>query len=183
MRRLLTLPIALPTALLASLALAACTAMGPVRTTTVDRVEAERYLGTWYEVGSVKQFFSVGLVNVTANYQLNPDGSVRVENRGEYFADGGPESRIVGNARAIDDTFTKLNVSFTGPAPSTGLGNYWIVDLDEDYQWAIVSDPTGRSAFFLTREKTVSDEFYQELLDRAAAAGVQTGGITRTQQF
>ena len=90
--RLLTLPVALPTALLASLALAACTAMGPVRTTTVDQVDPERYLGTWYEVGSVKQFFSVGLVNVTANYQLNPDGTMRVENRGEYFTDGGPES-------------------------------------------------------------------------------------------
>lgn len=183
MRRILTVPIAIPAALLASLALAACTAMGPVRTTTVEQVDAERYLGTWYEVGSVKQFFSAGLVNVTANYQLNADGSVRVENRGEYFTNGGPESRIVGNAAAIDETFTKLNVSFTGPASTEGPGNYWIVDLDEDYQWAVVSDPTGTSAFFLSREKTVSDELYQEFLDRAAAAGVQTAGITRTEQF
>ena len=157
--------------------------MGPTRTTTVDRVEPERYLGTWYEVGSVKQFFSAGLVNVTANYQLNEDGSIRVENRGEYFVDGGPESRIVGNAAAVDDTFTKLQVSFTGPASTDGPGNYWIVDLDPDYQWAIVSDPTGTSAFFLTRDKNVSDELYQEFLDRAAAAGVQTSGITRTEQF
>ncbi len=182
-RRLASLPIAIPAALLASLALAACTAMGPVRTTTVDEVDAERYLGTWYEVGSVKQFFSVGLVNVTANYQLNPDGSVRVENRGEYFVNGGPESRIVGNAAAVDDTFTKLNVSFTGPASTSGLGNYWIVDIDPDYQWAIVSDPTGATAFFLSRQKDVSEELYQEFIQRAADAGVLTAGITRTEQF
>ena len=171
------------TALVASLALLACTPMGPVRTTTVDQVDAERYLGTWYELGSVKQFFSVGLVNITANYQLNPDGSIRVENRGEYFVDGGPESLIVGNAVAVDSSFARLNVSFAGPASSDGLGNYWIVDLDPDYQWAVVSDPTGTSAFLLSRTPTVSDELYDELIDRAAAAGVQTGGITRTEQF
>lgn len=157
--------------------------MGPVRTTTVEAVDAQRYLGTWYEIASVKQFFSVGLVNVTANYQLNPDGSVRVENRGEYFLDGGPESRIVGNAIALDDSFARLNVSFTGAASSSGLGNYWIVDLDPDYQWAIVSDPTGTAAFFLSRSPKVSDLLYQELLARAASAGVGTSAITRTEQF
>jgi lipocalin len=174
---------AIPAALLATAALAACTAMGPVRTTTVDSVDPERYLGTWYEVGSVKQFFSVGLVNVTANYQLNPDGTIRVENRGEYFTDGGPESRIVGSAAAVDETFSKLNVTFVGKAQPNPPGNYWIVALDEDYQWAVVSDPTGTSAFFLSRTPQVSDEQYQEFLDLAAEAGVQTSGITPTPQF
>lgn len=157
--------------------------MGPVRTTTVESVDLERYLGTWYEVGSVKQFFSNGLVNTTANYSLNPNGSVRVENRGEYFVDGGPESKIVGNAVAVDDSFARLSVSFAGPASPEPPGNYWIVDLDPDYQWAVVSDPTGTSAFLLSRTPQVSEELYQELLDRAEAAGVLTGGITRTPQF
>lgn len=182
MRSTRSLAVVVP-ALLAALVLAACAPTGPVRTSTVDRVDPERYLGTWYEVGSTKQFFSVGLVNVTANYQLEPDGSVRVENRGEYFFDGGPESLIVGNAAAVDSTFTKLNVSFTGPASTAGLGNYWIVGLDEDYQWAIVSDPTGTSGFLLSRTPSISDELYDELLDRAAAVGVRTDTVTRTPQF
>ena len=169
--------------LIAAAAAMACAPMGPTRASTVDEVDAERYLGTWYEVGSVKQFFSVGLVNVTADYQLNEDGSVRVENRGEYFIDGGPESRIIGNAVALDDSFSKLNVSFIGPAAATGLGNYWIVDLDPDYQWAIVSDPTGTSAFLLSRTAQVADSLYEDLLDRAAAAGVDTSALTRTPQF
>ena len=62
-------------------------------------------------------------------------------------------------------------------------GNYWIVDLDPDYQWAIVSDPTGYSGFFLSLTRTVSPDLYQELLDRAAAQGVQVGSITPTEQF
>ena len=165
-----------------ALALAACT-MGPPATSTVPSVDVERYLGTWYEVGSVKQFFSFGLVNTKANYSLLPDGSIRVENSGNYFFADGPPSNIVGSAVPVDSTNARLNVSFLGPAAPNPPGNYWIVDLDPDYQWAIVSDPSGTSGFFLSRTKTVSAELYQEFIDRAAAKGVQVGAITPTEQF
>ncbi len=165
-----------------ALALGACT-MSPPVTTTVESVDVARYLGTWYEVGSVKQFFSAGLVNTTANYSLLPDGSIRVENSGNYFTPDGFESRIVGSAVPVDTTNAKLNVSFTGSNSANPPGNYWIVDLDPDYQWAVVSDPTGTSAFLLSRTKAVSPELYQDLVDRAAAKGVSVGAITPTPQF
>ncbi len=165
-----------------ALVLLACTAIPPA-TSTVPSVDVERYLGTWYEVGSVKQFFSIGLVNSKAQYSLNPDGSIRVENSGNYFTADGPESRIVGSAVPVDDSNARLNVSFTGAASADPPGNYWIVDLDPDYEWAIVSDPTGYSGFFLSGTTTVSPALYQELLDRAAAKGVQVGNITPTEQF
>jgi lipocalin len=162
--------------------LAACSAVPPA-TSTVPSVDVGRYLGTWYEVGSVKQFFSVGLVNTTARYSLLPSGAIRVENTGNYFSADGPLSRIVGTAVPVDPSNARLNVSFTGSNGATPPGNYWIVDLDPDYQWAVVSDPTGLSGFLLSRTKTVSPALYQELLDRAAAKGVQVGGITPTPQF
>jgi lipocalin len=124
---------ALPVAAIALLGAASCT-MAPPVTTTVPSVELERYLGTWFEVGSVKQFFSVGLVNTKAQYSLNSNGTVRVENSGNYFAANGPESRIVGAAAPVDSTNAKLNVSFAGPPSPNPPGNYWIVDLDADYQ-------------------------------------------------
>lgn len=144
-------------------------------------VDIDSYLGTWYEVGSVKQFFSIGLVNTTAVYSLDTDGSIKVENSGNYFFDNGPESSIVGVALPVDATDNKLNVTFFGPASDHPPGNYWVVDLDPDYQWAIVSDPTGLSGFLLSRTRTVSADFYQELLDRASVKGVR-GWITRTRQ-
>lgn len=144
-------------------------------------VDLDRYLGTWYEVGSVKQFFSIGLVNTKAEYTLNPDGSVRVENTGNYFVNNGPESTIVGSALPVDPANNKLTVRFFGPPSADPPGNYWIVDLDADYQWAVVTDSTGRSGFLLTRDATVSADFYQELLDRASVNGVK-GRITPTPQ-
>lgn len=175
--RLLLVP-----AVLGALVLGACAPMPP-RTTTVDSVDLERYLGTWYELGSVKQFFSIGLVNTKAEYSLQPDGTVRVENSGRYFTSDGPESRIVGSAVPVDDTNARLDVSFAGTASATPPGNYWIVGLDPDYRWAIVSDPTGISGFILSRDRTVSDELYDDLVQRAASAGVDTTNLTRTPQL
>lgn len=171
----------LPLAVLPILLAAACAPMPPT-TSTVPSVDLERYAGTWYEVGSVKQLFSLGLVNISAEYTPQADGSVQVVNRGEYFFPGGPESRIVGSAVPVDDTGARLNVSFFGAPSADGPGNYWVVDLDPDYRWAIVSDPTGFSGFILSRTPTVSDELYQELVDRAAAAGVAVENLTRTIQ-
>ena len=144
-------------------------------------VDLDSYLGTWYEVGSVKQFFSIGLVNTTAVYSLNPDGSIKVENSGNYFFNNGPQSSITGVALPVDTSNNKLNVRFFGAASANPPGNYWIVDLDPDYQWAVVSDSTGLSGFLLSRTRVVSDDLYQELLDRASVSGVR-GWITRTRQ-
>lgn len=144
-------------------------------------VDLADYLGTWYEVGSVKQFFSIGLVNTTAVYSLNPDDSIKVENSGNYFVNNGPKATIVGSALPVDADNNKLNVRFFGAASARPPGNYWIVDLDPDYQWAVVTDPTGFSGFLLTRDPIVSADFYQELLDRASVNGVK-GRITPTRQ-
>ena len=79
-------------ALTVAVTAAACTAM-PVTpvTSTVPSVDINRYLGTWYEVASVKQFFSVGLVNTKAIYSPLPNGGgVVVNNSGNYFTNDGP---------------------------------------------------------------------------------------------
>ncbi|WNG88156.1 lipocalin family protein [Mycobacterium sp. ITM-2016-00317] len=144
-------------------------------------VDLNRYLGTWYEVGSVNQFFSIGLVNTKAVYSFNPDGSVRVENSGNYFVDNGPKSSIVGAALPVDAANNRLNVRFVGAPSARPPGNYWIVDLGDRYQWAVVTDSTGRSGFLLSRTPAVSTGFYQELLDRASVNGVK-GRITPTRQ-
>ena len=93
----------------------------------------------------------------------------------------GRSRRIVGTAVSLNADNNKLNVSFFGPASADPPGNYWIVDLAPDYSWAIVTDSTGSSGFLLSRTPTVSDELYQELLDRASVKGVN-GRITRTRQ-
>ena len=173
------LPALVPFLLLA----AACTpsTINP-RVTTVASVDVSRYLGTWFEIASVKQFFSVGLVDTTANYSVRPDGTILVVNSGRYFGKDGPISTVVGSAFPVDGTNTKLNVSFTGTNSATPPGNYWIVALDPNYQWAVVSDPTGLSAFILSRTPTIPPALKADLIARAVAAGVDTSNLTDTPQ-
>jgi lipocalin len=147
-------------------------------------VDPAEFAGTYYEQGSVKQFFSLGLVNTKAEYTLNPDGTIRVQNSGNYFFNRGPRSSIVGSAVVVNDTNTALNVGFSpfSPPSASPPGNYTIVANAPDYSWVIVSDPSGQSGYILTRSKTISPSEYRQLLDRARSLGVQ-GPITPTKQY
>ncbi|WP_052960204.1 lipocalin family protein [Mycobacterium sp. EPa45] len=137
----------------------------------------------WYEQGSVKLPFAWGLVNTKAVYTLNADGSVRVQNSGNYFVANGPTSQIVGTAVPVNTANTRLDVAFFNMTPNSAEpGNYWILDYDPDYQWVIVSDPTGFSGYILTRDQTVPDSEYNALVTRARQLGVW-GPITRTAQY
>ena len=144
----------------------------------------QTYLGKWYEQGSVKMFFSVGLVNTTATYSLNPDGSIKVENSGNYFGPNGPASNITGSAVPVTDSNnTRLNVGFFfGQPNASNPGNYWILDYAPDYSWAIVGDANGSAGYILTREQQISAEEYDALVARAYQLGVKRN-ITPTAQF
>lgn len=149
---------------------------------SANPVDPAQFAGTYYEQGSVKQFFSIGLVNTKAVYSLNPDGTIRVENSGNYFFNRGPRSSIVGAAVPVNADNTALNVGFGGTPSANPPGNYTILAYAPDYSWVIVSDPSGNSGYILTRDKNISPEQYQELLTRARALGVR-GNITPTTQF
>jgi lipocalin len=138
----------------------------------------------WYEQGSVKLPFAWGLVNTKAVYTLNPDGTVKVQNSGNYFGPNGPQSSIAGTAMPVNSPIdTRLNVGFGFRTPSPREpGNYWILDYAPDYSWVIVSDSTGFSGYILTRDQTISSDEYNALVARAEQLGVR-GRITPTKQY
>ena len=147
-------------------------------------VDPAKFAGTYYEQGSVKQFFSIGLVNTKATYTLNPDGTIKVQNSGNYFFNRGPRSSIVGSAVSVNADNTALNVGFSpfSPPSANPPGNYTILYHAPDYSYVIVSDPSGRSGYILTRSKTISPAEYAVLLDQARSLGVK-GRITPTKQY
>ena len=161
---------------------AATAAPVPVVPSSVP-VDPAQFAGTYYEQGSVKQFFSLGLVNTKAVYTVRPDGTLGVRNSGTYFFKWGPRSSISGAAVAVNPINTALNVGFGGSTPSKNPpGNYLILDRAPDYSWVIVSDSSGRSGFILTRDQTIDPKTYQQLVGQARALGVR-GRITPTYQF
>jgi len=144
-------------------------------------VDIDQYAGTWYEQGSVQQSLSVVLFNVMAVYTPQPDGSIKVENSGNYSGPDGPAWNTTGSAVPVNASNTRLNVDLVGEPTRDEPGNYWILDYAPDYSWAIVSDPTGTSGSILTRDQVIPEAAYNALVARAYRLGVR-GTITPTAQ-
>ena len=158
--------------------------MGEAGVTTLPAappVDINQYAGKWYEQGSVKQSSSTGLVNTTAVYTPQLDGTIKVENSGTYGPNG-PAWNITGSAVPVNTANTRLNVTFSAEPSRDEPGNYWILDYAPEYSWAIVGDPNGISGTILTREQLLSEAEYNALVARAYRLGVW-GTITPTAQY
>ena len=81
---------------------------------------------------------------------------------------GGELVSIGGYAVPNDPSFAKYDVHFTGVGPT---GSYWVIALDSDYRWAVVSDKYGYSLYVMSREPQLAPELYQAALSAAAANG------------
>jgi apolipoprotein D and lipocalin family protein len=145
----------------------------------VPRVDVQRYLGTWYEIATIPQRFQRGCVGVTAHYSLRPDGDIDVVNVCRRETLDGKESSIRGKAWIVDKTTNaKLKVRFFWPF----TGAYWIIELDKDYQWAVVGHPDRTYYWILSRTPQMDPALYDELIRRAAAKGYDTSKIKKTLQ-
>lgn len=152
-----------------SLLLAGCTGI-PAGTEPVTDFELNRYLGKWYEIARLDHSFERGLDCVTADYSLRSDGGVRVINRG-YNLDDQEWNEAEGRAYFIDDeSVGRLKVSFFGPF----YGGYNVLELDDDYQWALVSGPNRNYLWILARTPQIDSKLEQSLRQRAAELNFPT---------
>ena len=151
----------------------------PAEVEVVPRVELTRYLGTWFEIGALPQFFQRGCFASTATYELRDDGDIRVVNTCRKGSLQGELSRAEGKAWVVDQTSNaKLKVQFQWPFS----GDYWILELGEAYDYAVVGDPTRKYLWVLSREPWMAEEQYQAILGRMAAIGYDVGSVQRTVQ-
>jgi len=128
--------------------LTGCTGV-PEGVSPVSPFDADRYLGTWYEIQRLDHSFEEGLTEVSAAYSLRDDGGIKVVNRG-YDAENNEWNEAVGKAYFLKDENTgSLKVSFFGPF----YGGYHIAKLDPDYQMALVVGPDLGYAWLLSRSE------------------------------
>ncbi|WP_310632070.1 lipocalin family protein [Paraburkholderia sp.] len=168
----------------AALLVGACATIarpGPVGNRAVPEparpVDLTQYMGRWYEQLRYEASFEKDMDEVTADYSLNPDGSVKVVNRGRR-AGAKAFSESVGKAKVADPaTNAKLKVSFFGPF----YGNYWILDHADNYDWSIVGEPSGRYLWVLTRAARPSPDVLDRLRKRVEALGYDASLIRVTR--
>jgi apolipoprotein D and lipocalin family protein len=143
---------------------------------TVAFVDLQRYAGVWYEIARLPNRFEQDCAaNITATYTLRADGQVDVLNQCQTRS--GQVKRSAGRARVVDPaTNAKLKVTFFWPF----AGDYWILELGPQYEYAVIGEPKRDYLWILSRNPQMQDELYEELLQRAATQGFDVRRMRRT---
>lgn len=144
----------------------------------IQDFDINRYLGTWFEVARIDFFWEKGLKNVTAEYSLNEDGTLRVDNRGQRIKDG-KLKESVGKAKFAGNSHVgALRVSFFGPF----YGGYNIMHIGDNYEHALVFGDNLDYFWILSRYKTIPEEIKTLYLDYALKSGYDLDRIVWTIQ-
>jgi apolipoprotein D and lipocalin family protein len=145
----------------------------------VDNFKLDRYLGTWYEIARIDNWFERGSDHVSATYTLRDDGKVQVLNKG-YYPEKKKWKTAEGKAKfAGNPNVGALKVSFFGPF----YGPYNVFALDhENYTWAMVTASSRDYFWILARTPQMEPALYAKLLEEAKAQGFDISRVTRTPQ-
>lgn len=145
---------------------------------TVPFVDVNQYLGTWYQIARNPLPFEDGCVCSRQVLSLTTDGKVSVYNSCNNLTVEGPLREIRGFATS-DDPIT--NAKFTVDFGLPKKGAYWIIGLDSQYRYAVVSDPTKTSLYVLSKTSELAPHLYEEAIKKASAQ-LDTSKLTRTLQ-
>lgn len=144
----------------------------------VSPFDLQRYQGRWYELARLDNRFERGLTDVSANYSAQPDGSVRVGNRG-FDPATGQWREAVGKALFTGPANTaSLKVSFFGPF----YGGYHVVALDADYRWALVVGSDLSYCWILARDKQLNATQRDQITARVKALGIDSSTLVWVSQ-
>ena len=151
----------------------------------VPSVDLERYMGRWYEIARLPNPFQKNCAgDVTATYTLLGENEIGVVNRCRDREGNMKESEGRARRARLDGPTTKLEVRFA-PAFLSFLpfvwGDYWIIDLDSDYRYAVVGEPDRRYLWILCRTPDLPDTLLDGILDRARSQGYDMTGLIRTE--
>ena len=135
---------------------------------TVASVDIQRYAGKWFEIASYPMKFQKDCFCVSAEYTITEKGIVKVYNSCRKGSIDGKVKSIKGKAFMVEGSNNaKLKVQFFWPFKA----DYWIIDLDPDYQWAVVSGPSRNYLWILSRSTEMPDKTYAEITERLAQKG------------
>lgn len=155
------------------LLLNSCSVGIPDGATAVKNFDSDKYLGKWYEIARFDYKFEKNMDNVTANYSLNPDGSIKVQNQGyNYVKKEWKES--IGEARFVNDkSEARLKVSFFKPI----WAGYNVIDIDDNYQNALVVGNSSKYIWILSRDKKMPESIKERFLAKAQKLGYDTNAL------
>ena len=151
--------------------------------TVVDKVNINKYCGLWYEIARIPNSFQSRCAReVTARYELRNDGRLNVTNK--CIKENGKINKIKGIAKIVDNnTNAKLKVSFVRIFGfNLFWGDYWIIGLDESYEYAVIGGPERKYGWILSRKPALKDRTIQEIFKLLKNKGYDPERFVMTEQ-
>ena len=146
---------------------------------TVPYVALEKYAGRWFEIASFPQRFQKGCTCTTAEYTLTDKDYILVENRCNKDSINGRQSYIKGKAFVVENSGNaKLKIQFFWPFK----GKYWIIDLADDYSYAVVGHPNRKYLWILSRTPKMEAAVYNRITAKLKEQGFEVGNLSMTKQ-
>lgn len=140
---------------------------------SVPRLDISRYAGEWYEIAHLPMFFQRKCVgDITARYTLEDGGGIGVRNA--CRTSDGSIDVAEGMARGVKGHPGRLQVRFAPDALAwvpMVWADYWVIDLDPEYQWAVVGEPGREYFWILSRTPTMDRALFEQIKTRAEAMG------------
>jgi len=152
----------------------------------VRELDLMRYQGTWYEIARLPNRFQTRCAGeVNARYELKKNGMISVLNSCTQHDGSRTEASGVAKRAAKNKPPSKLKVRFA-PALLSFLpqvwGEYSVIELDPDYQWAVVGAENREFFWILARTPHLQDDLYTRLLEKGRQQGFDAGQVKKTRQ-
>lgn len=166
-----------------ALLLSACGGGGDYRDTdvpmeSVSQLDVERYAGTWYEIARFPNSFEEDCAGVTAEYSIRDDGKITVVNTCRKGGLQGEVDRAEGVARIVAPG--QLKVKFVKWLPFEG--DYWVLDVSEGYDLAVVGTPSGDFGWILARSPQIDEAAKDRAREVLRADGYDVDQLHWTEQ-
>jgi apolipoprotein D and lipocalin family protein len=144
----------------------------------VAQIELSRMQGKWFEVAKLPRPSQAGCVGTTAEYRLHSPTELVVVNECREGSLTGPVKRVSARALASDpDVPAKLSLDF-----GFAFGDYWIIEVGEDYEYAVIGHPSRDYLWILSREPVMQQSTLAGVVARAKGLGFPVGVLSYTEQ-
>ena len=147
---------------------------------TVNKLELQKYLGKWYEIARYDHRFERGLVGVTAEYSIRRDGKIKVLNSGYKKSLNRTFSQDIGKAKIPNPEKEpgKFKVYFFW----IFYADYFVLELDDNYQWAVIGSSSDKYLWILSRTPQMEEQLYQGILDKIKGRGYDISTLIKVDQ-
>ena len=144
-------------------------------------VDISRYMGTWYVIGNIPNFFEKDLVASTETYSPGKEpGDIDIKFQGRVKTFDGKIKTIPQTAKVLDmnvGSEWKVRIFFWLRVP------YLIMDVDPEYQWTLVGYPDRSLIWIMARTPTMNEALYASLLEKAKLQGYDISKIVKIPQI